>query len=69
MRIGEKLRYFCKFCQQEYTIPDGDILIEKNKSCRCGRPSDRFGIKKTILIDYDYDLPIFDHNFSFYKPI
>lgn len=43
------MEYYCENCNNFYTIPQGDILIEKNISCKCGRSSKFFKITTTFI--------------------
>jgi hypothetical protein len=43
------MEYYCEGCDSTYTIPQGDILIEKNKDCECGRKSKYFKLTTTLI--------------------
>jgi len=45
------MRYYCKDCGREYTLPHGDLLIEKNKPCKCGSLAKLFALKKMVIIE------------------
>lgn len=38
--------YICKNCQKGYTLPQGDYLIEKKMTCKCGEKANDFEIYK-----------------------
>jgi len=51
-----KMKYYCKDCGQEYTLPAGDLLIEKNKQCKCGKSTKLLALKKTLIIESHLNL-------------
>ncbi len=44
------MEYYCENCDNVYTIPQGDILIEKNITCKCGRSSKFFKLTTTFIL-------------------
>jgi len=48
---SEKMKYYCKECGKSYTLPIGDLLIEKRKTCKCGTDAKLFALKKMIIVE------------------
>lgn len=40
------MKYICKKCKKEYTLPQGDFFIDKKLNCECGNLSSKFKVKK-----------------------
>lgn len=51
------MKYYCKECGEEYTLPHGDLLIEKRENCKCGKRAKLFAIKKTMIIENHWGYP------------